>query len=64
MRPESMHPGHRLSWQAIVVLALVPLIAVAMLLGVSQGGNRPQVQAAVVNLDEAVTKFGKIYREE
>ena len=60
MRPESMHPGHRLSWQAIVVLALVPLIAVAMLLGVSQGGNRPQVQAAVVNLDEAVTIDGQI----
>ncbi|MDO5082959.1 MAG: hypothetical protein Q4D89_06110 [Arachnia propionica] len=60
MRPESMHPGHRLSWQAIVVLALVPLVAVAMLLGVSQGGNRPHVQAAVVNLDEAVTIDGQI----
>lgn len=54
MRPESMHPGHRLSRRAVAVLALVPLIAVAMLLGVVSG-NGKAVHAAVVNLDEPVT---------
>lgn len=60
MRPESMHPGHRLGWQSVVVLALLPLLVVAMLLGVSQGSHRDNIQAAVVNLDEAVTIDGQV----
>ncbi len=55
MRPESMHPGHRLSWIAIAVLAFVPLLAAAMLLSLTRGGRTTGIEAAVVNLDQAVT---------
>ncbi len=60
MRPESMHPGHRLSRRALTVLALVPLLAVIMLLGLVRGGRDAGVQAAVVNLDHAVQVDGKL----
>ncbi|RRD49963.1 hypothetical protein [Arachnia propionica] len=60
MRPESMHPGHRLGWRAIAAMTLLPLVAVAMLLGVGRGSERRAVQAAVVNLDKAVTIDGQV----
>ncbi|AQP48606.1 hypothetical protein BW730_14955 [Tessaracoccus aquimaris] len=49
----------RMGWASIVALALVPLLAVAALIGLS--GNRADstVSAAVVNLDEAVTVNGQ-----
>lgn len=48
----------RMGWASIVALALVPLLAVAALIGLA--GNRADstVSAAVVNLDEAVTVNG------
>ena len=60
MRPESMHPGHRVSRRGLAVLALVPLLAVAMLLGLVRGGRDQGVQAAVVNLDQAVEVNGQL----
>ncbi len=59
MRPESTHPGHRTSWPAIVALALVPLLAVGALMGLTLDRSE-RVQAAVVNLDEAVEVQGQI----
>ena len=49
----------RMGWASIVALALVPLLAVAALIGLA--GNRADstASAAVVNLDEAVTVNGQ-----
>ena len=47
--------GRRVTWPAIVALVLVPLLAVAALIGLTAPGADEQVEAAVVNLDEAVT---------
>ena len=44
----------RVSWPAVVALALGPLLVVGLLLGLSRPENK-SVSAAVVNLDEAVT---------
>ena len=55
MRPESTASGRRLSWISVVVLALVPLLVVGTLLGLARRPADGPVQAAIVNLDEAVT---------
>ncbi|MHA6523658.1 YhgE/Pip domain-containing protein [Tessaracoccus sp. G1721] len=47
--------ARRVTWPAIVALVLVPLLAVAALIGLTAPGGDEQVEAAVVNLDEAVT---------
>ena len=60
MRPESIHSGHRLGWPGLVVLALVPLLACGMLLGLVRGSNEQGIHAAVVNHDKAVTVNGQI----
>ena len=60
MRPESIHSGHRLGWPGLVVLALVPLLACGMLLGLVRGSNEHGIHAAVVNHDKAVTVNGQI----
>lgn len=60
MRPESIHSGHRLGWPGLVVLALVPLLACGMLLGLVRGSNEQGIHAAVVNHDKAVTVNGQV----
>jgi putative membrane protein len=59
MRPESTASGRRLSWISVVVLALVPLLVVGTLLGLARRPADGPVQAAIVNLDEAVTIDGQ-----
>ncbi|MHA6513549.1 YhgE/Pip domain-containing protein [Tessaracoccus sp. Z1128] len=59
MTPETLS-GRRLTWPAVVALALVPLLAVASLIGLGRPGADEQIDAAVVNLDEAVTVNGQI----
>ncbi len=60
MRPESTHAGHRVSWPALMALILVPLLAVAALVGLGGTNNDERVSAAVVNLDEAVELEGQL----
>ena len=59
MTPDT-ESGRRVTWPAVVALVLVPLLAVAALIGLSAPGGDEQVDAAVVNLDEAVTLDGQI----
>ena len=59
MTPDT-ESGRRVTWPAVVALVLVPLLAVAALIGLSAPGGDEQVDAAVVNLDEAVTLNGQI----
>ena len=60
MRPESTHAGHRVSWPALTALILVPLLAMAALVGLGGNNNDERVSAAVVNLDEAVELDGQL----
>ncbi len=60
MRPESTHAGHRVSWSALMALILVPLLAMAALVGLGGNNNDERVSAAVVNLDEAVELDGQL----
>lgn len=53
MTPETQS-GRRVTWPAIIALALIPLLAVAALIGLTNP-KAENIQAAVVNLDEAVT---------
>lgn len=55
MRPESAASGRKLSWISIVILALVPILAVGLLLGLARQDAGAPVGAAIVNLDEPVT---------
>ena len=59
MTPDT-ESGRRVTWPAVVALVLVPLLAVAALIGLSAPGGDEQVDAAVVNLDQAVTLNGQI----
>lgn len=60
MRPESMNAGHRVGWPALVALVLVPLLAVGALIGLSSTSRASQnIDAAIVNLDEAVQLNGQ-----
>lgn len=49
----------RVSWPALIALILVPLLAVAALLGLTRPDGDQEISAAVVNLDEAVTVEGQ-----
>lgn len=55
MRPESAASGRALSWISVLILALVPLLAVGMLIGLANSGGKTRANAAIVNLDEPVT---------
>lgn len=55
MRPESTNPGHKVGWPALTALVLVPLLTVVGLVGLVGDDHDDRVNAAVVNLDEAVT---------
>ncbi|GAB3811000.1 YhgE/Pip domain-containing protein [Tessaracoccus terricola] len=55
MRPESTVTGRKVGLPALIALVLVPLLAVGGLLALVNGNGEERVQAAVVNLDEAVT---------
>ncbi|HMR49190.1 MAG TPA: hypothetical protein PKE40_06485 [Arachnia sp.] len=55
MRPESAASGRTLSWISVIILALVPVLAVGVLLGLTGRGAGAPVNAAIVNLDEPVT---------
>lgn len=59
MRPESAATGRQLSWISIAVLAIVPLIAAGMLMGLVKQPSNDAVNAAIVNLDEPVTVAGQ-----
>lgn len=58
MKPESLN-GRRLSWPVIVALGLVPILVVASLIGLAGRGGEDNINAAVVNLDQAVTIEGQ-----
>lgn len=56
MIPESTTPGRRVSWAALAAMVLVPLLAVGALIGLAGTGRASEpVEAAIVNLDKAVT---------
>lgn len=55
MIPSTRRPG----WISLAALALVPLLAVAALLGLARSSTT-DVNAAIVNLDEAVTVDGQL----
>lgn len=52
-------PRRKFGWASLVALALVPLLAVAALIGLAWS-SESDVKAAVVNLDEAVTVEGQL----
>lgn len=55
MRPESAASGRKLSWISLVILAVVPILAVGLLIGLVRPQGDARVNAAIVNLDEPVT---------
>ena len=57
MTPDSTKSG-KARWTSLVALAVVPLLAVGALLGLTQRDD-DTVSAAVVNLDQAVTVEGQ-----
>ncbi|MFV0428363.1 MAG: ABC transporter permease [Arachnia sp.] len=60
MRPESASGRRRTSWVALASLILVPLLAVAAMLGLTADDAEASVNAAVVNLDEPVELDGQL----
>lgn len=58
MTPETQS-GRRVTWPAIIALALIPLLTVAALIGLTRP-DAERIDAAVVNLDEAVTVDGQL----
>lgn len=58
MTPETPS-GRRVTWPAIIALALIPLVTVAALIGLTRPDTE-SIEAAVVNLDEAVTVEGQL----
>jgi len=58
MTPETQS-GRRVTWPAIIALALIPLLTVAALIGLTRP-DAERIEAAVVNLDEAVTVDGQL----
>ena len=59
MRPESATTGRTLSWFSVAALALVPLLAFTVLIGLVNRPSSDTVSAAIVNLDEPVTVQGQ-----
>ena len=59
MRPDSAATGRTLSWFSVAALALVPLLAFTVLIGLVNRPSSDTVSAAIVNLDEPVTVQGQ-----